>query len=66
MNYGNTVPSDVHAPDSAYGYGFIFSAIVYNGIGYQMYFPTNGEGFYIRFSWGASWADWKKYSSIVE
>ncbi|RHE52300.1 pyocin knob domain-containing protein [Collinsella sp. AM28-11LB] len=62
VNYGNTIPSDVHAPDGAYGYGFLFSAIVNNGIGYQIYVPSNGETFYVRFTWGSSWIKWKKFS----
>lgn len=62
VNYGNAVPSDVHAPDGAYGYGFLFSAIVNNEIGYQIYVPANGETFYARFTWGVSWINWTKFS----
>lgn len=61
-NYGSTVPSGVHAPDGAYGYGFLFSAIVNGGIGYQIYVTANGENFYTRFTWGDSWINWTKFS----
>lgn len=62
INCGNTIPSGTHGPDGAYGYGFLFSAIVNNGIGYQIYVPSNGEIFYARFTWGGSWIGWKKFS----
>lgn len=62
INCGSTIPSGTHGPDGAYGYGFLFSAIVNNGIGYQIYVPANGETFYARFAWGSSWIGWKKFS----
>ena len=64
VNYGSAIPNGVHAPADAYGYGILFSAIVNGGIGYQIYLPANGEDFYTRFTWGTTWINWTKYSSV--